>query len=102
MNEKPKVLGKYVYINIPVRSEQKFKVDDNTKKAVEKAFLEKLDRLQIWAVGDAANTKLKEEQWVLVDPEAIRNNLKMVPFNFDGEKVYKGLILDYHIVHIWP
>lgn len=100
--EKPKVLGKYVYIDIPVRPEMKFKVDENTKEELEKEFLRKLDKLQIWAVGDSANTKLKEGQWVLIDPEAIRNNLKMIPFKFDGERVYKALILDYHIVHIWP
>lgn len=102
MSKKPEVLGKYVYIDIPVRPKMHIKVDENTKEALEKEFLKKLDKLQVWAVGDAANPKIKEGDIVLVDPEAIARNLKMVPFNWNGETVEKGLILDFHIVHIWP
>lgn len=99
---KPDVLGKYVYIDIPIREEMKFQVDKNTKEELEKEFLKKLKKLQIWAVGDAANSKLKEGQWVLVDPEALRSSVKMVPFDINGKEIFKALILDYHIVHIWP
>lgn len=102
MNIKPEVLGKYVYIDIPLREEYKFEVDANTKEALEKEFLKTLNKLQIWAVGDNANPKLQEGQWVLVDPEALARNVKMVDFEIDGKEVKKALVLDYHIVHIWP
>ena len=97
MTTKPKVLGKFVYIDIPETPEYKIQVDENTKKALEKEWVSKFNRLQVWAVGESANPSIKEDDWVLIDPEAIRS-IKMVPFG----KTTKGLILDYHIVHIWP
>ena len=99
---KPLVLGKFVYIDMPEKPEMKIQVDENTKEALEKEFLKKLDKLQIWAVGDAANPKLKEGQWVLVNPEALARTMRMVPFTINGKEVRKALVLDYDIVHIWP
>ena len=99
---KPHVLGKYVYISVPIRPELKVTVDENTKKAMEAEFLKTLDKLEVWAVGEAANPAIKEGQFVLVDPEALSRNVKMVTFNIDGEEIKKALVLDYHIVHIWP
>ena len=99
---KPQVLGKYVYIDIPKKPKYKVEVDKNTKEDLERAFLKTLDKLQIWAVGESANPKLEEGQWVLVDPEALARNVKMVNFEIDGKEVKKALVLDYHIVHIWP
>lgn len=101
MSNKPTVLGRYVYITIPLKPEYKVEVDANTKEELEKAFIQTLDKLEIWAVGDAANPKLKEGQKVLVDPEALARNVKMVSFNINGEIIKKGLVLDHHIVHIW-
>lgn len=97
-NKKPKVLGKYVYIDIPEKPETKISVDENTKEALQKEWISKLRKLEVWAVGEAANPSIKEGDFVCVDPNAI-NNIKMVPMD-DGS--VKGLILDYHIVHIWP
>lgn len=94
---KPHVLGKNVYIDIPEKPEYKIEVDANTKEELEREWISKFNKLQVWAVGEAANPSITEGCWVLVDPEAIRN-LKMIPF---GDET-KGLILDYHIVHIWP
>jgi len=97
---KPIVLGKFVYVDLPQKEELKVIVDENTKEALQKALLKDLQRVTIWAVGDAANPKLKEGQQVLVDPSALTGgNSKIVPFE-DGKT--RALILDYHIVHIWP
>lgn len=95
---KPKVLGKFVYIDIPKKKETKIQVDENTKEALQKEWIAKLSKLKVWAVGEAANPSIKEGDMVLVDPSAI-NSIKMVPMD-DGS--VKGLILDYHIIHIWP
>jgi hypothetical protein len=98
MNKKPLVLGKNVYVNIPEKEENKIIVDANTKEALAKELLLKLKKLEIWAIGDAANPKLKVGQMVLIDPAAI-TRAKMVEFD-DG--ITRALVLDYDIVHIWP
>ena len=95
---KPKVLGKFVYIDIPEKPETKIQVDENTKEALQKEWIAKLSKLKVWAVGENANPSIKEGDMVLIDPNAI-NTIKMIPMD-DGST--KGMILDYNIVHIWP
>ncbi len=96
---KPKaVLGKYVYLNIPPRPEFKIKVDQNTKEALEKEWIAKLDKLEVYAVGVGADSNIKEGEFVLVDPQFIQQ-IKMVPMG-DGEDP-KALVTDYMIVHVW-
>jgi len=100
--KKPKVLGKFVYLTIPEKKETKLEVDHNTKEALEKEWMQKLDKVEVWAVGENANPAIKEGDFVLFDPSAI-NTIKMVPFKDEnGNQITKALILDYHIVHIWP
>ena len=98
MEKKPTVLGKFVYVDVPLRDELKIQVDQNTKENLEKEFLSKLKRLKIWAIGDGANPKLRAGQEVLVNPEALARGAKMVEFE-DG--ITRALVLDYDIVHIW-
>jgi len=95
--KKPKLLGKFVYIEIPERPETKIEIDHATKEALQREWVIKLNKLKVWAVGELANPSIKEGDLVLVDPSAI-NNIKMIPMD-DGTT--KGLILDYNIVHIW-
>lgn len=95
---KPKVLGKYVYVEVPIRKESKLTLDENTKESLQKEFLKQLSRVQVWAVGNMASQEIAEGDWVLVDPIALRD-AKMVPFE-DG--VTRALILDYNVIHIWP
>lgn len=96
---KPTVLGKFIYVDLPEKEESKIIVDENTKEALQRELLKTLQRVTIWAVGDAANPLLKEGQEVLVNPSALTGgNAKMVPFP-DGK--VRALILDYDVVHIW-
>lgn len=95
--KKPIVLGKFVYIELPPKEESKLIVDENTKEALSKELLIKMQKLKIWATGDAANPKLKEGQVVLVNPSALQK-AQIVPINGS----IKALILDYDIIHIWP
>jgi hypothetical protein len=94
---KPVVLGKNIYLNIPEEEDRKVIVDQNTKEALEKELLRKLKKLEVWAVGESANPQIAVGDWVLVDPAAI-SQAKMVEFD-DG--VTRALVLDYHIIHIW-
>ena len=103
MSKKPQVLGKFVYIELPDAPDSKIIVDENTKEELHKKMLVHLQRVKIWAVGDAANPKLKVGQEVLVNPSALTGaNAKLVPFPDEGKGVRRALVLDYDIVHIWP
>lgn len=100
MNDIVEVLGKNVYLTLPPKEDSKLIVDENTKEALQKELILKMSRLQIWAVGEGANPKLKVGSWVCVNPEALQR-AKMIPFKIEGKEVVKALILDYDIVHIW-
>jgi len=102
---KPEVLGKYLYIEIPQRN-SKIIVDENTKKELNRKLLEHLQRVKIWAIGNACSQKLqnayKEGKEILINPEAL-SQAKMVPFDEGGEEpIVRALIMDYHVIHIWP
>lgn len=96
--DKPKVLGKNIYLSLPPQEEEsKIIVDENTKAALNKELLKKMKKLQVWARGKSADPEIKEGDWVLVDPTALAR-AKMVEFD-DG--VVRALVLDYDIMHIW-
>jgi hypothetical protein len=104
--KKPIILGKFLYLEIPTKEDSKIIVDENTKEELSKKLLKKLEKLKIWAIGDAANPKLikahNEGKFVLVNPDAIQK-AKLVPFDEGGdEPVMRALVLDYDIIHIWP
>lgn len=95
--KRPRVLGKFIYLDIPLRPETKIQVDSNTKEELEREWIAKLSKLQVWAKGTAVTNDINVGDWVLMDPNAI-NSIKMIPFD-DG--ITRALVLDYHIVHIW-
>jgi len=102
---KPEVLGKYLYVEIPQRN-SKIIVDENTKEELQKQLLKHLQRVKIWAIGDACSDKLKNAyengREVLINPEGL-SQAKMVPFDEGGEEpIIRALIMDYHVIHIWP
>lgn len=98
MMKKPKVLGRYVYLDIPERPEYKIEVDANTKAELDKEWIAKFNKLQVWAKGNLVSEYINEGDWILMDPSGIPT-LKMVPMP-DGTK--KGYVQDHYIVHIWP
>ena len=100
MSKEIQLLGRYIYISLPPKKESKIIPDANTKEALQKELLAKMKRLQIWGVGDSANSKLKVGQWVLVNPASLAQ-AQMVPFDDEGNDV-KALIADYDVIHIWP
>lgn len=95
-----KVLGRYVYINVPETPESKIQVDHNTKKDLDAALLKKMARLEVWKKGDQANKLIKEGAFVLVNPGAL-SQAQMVPFEENGKSINRALIQDFDIIHIW-
>lgn len=93
------VLGKRVYVELPEKEESKIIVDENTKEALQKELLKKLQRVTVWAKGSGADPKIEIGQEVLVDPRALTGpGAQIVPFP-DGKN--RALVMDYDIIHIW-
>ena len=88
--------GNRILLDLPKEGEGKLIVDENTKEALEKEMMQKLDKLTVYAVGDLV-TDIKAGDKVLVEPSAIRG--KAVVFSIGGEK--KILVSPFDIVLIW-
>jgi hypothetical protein len=88
--------GNRILLDLPKEGEGKLIVDENTKEALEKEMMQKLDKLTVYAVGDLV-TDIKVGDKVLVEPAAIRG--KAVVFSIGGEK--KILVSPFDIVLIW-
>ena len=105
--EKPIVLGKFLYIEIPKKEKSKIIVSENSKEELSRKLLKTYSKLKIWAIGSGANPKLieahKQGKFVLVNPDAIQK-AKLVPFfeEEEEEPVMRALVLDYDVIHIWP
>lgn len=102
--DKPKVLGKRLYIEIPQRN-SKIIVDENTKEELNRQLMKHLHKVKIWAIGDMCHTSLQEafefDKEILVDPAAIAR-ASMVPFDEGGEEpIVRALIYDHDVIHIW-
>ena len=94
-----KLLGNRIYLEMPKKEESKVIVDDNTKESLQKALLNKMNRLKVHSVGTAiTDPDLKVGVYVLVDPVALRDKTLVVPIS-ETEDVLLVSIFD--IVHIW-
>jgi hypothetical protein len=84
---------------MPKKEESKVIVDDNTKESLQKALLNKMNRLKVHSVGTAiTDPDLVVGCEVLVDPSALRDKTLVIPLS-DTEDVLLVSIFD--IVHIW-
>lgn len=95
-----KLLGNRVYLELPKKDEEnKIIVDENTKEALKKELLKKINRLKVYAVGTGITEEaLIEGVEVLVDPMALKDRATVVPLGDDKEVL---LISIFDIVHIW-
>ena len=94
-----RLLGNRIYLEIPKKEESKLIVDDNTKESLQKALLNKMNRLKVHSVGTAiTDPDLVVGCEVLVDPSALRDKTLVIPLS-DTEDVLLVSIFD--IVHIW-
>jgi hypothetical protein len=90
-----KLRGNRLLLDLPKKEEGKLIVDENTKEALEKEILKKLQRLTVTAVGDLV-TDINIGDEVLVEASAI-SKAPIIPIN--GEN--KLLVSPFDIVLIW-
>ncbi len=87
--------GNKIYLIMPEKEESKVILAPELNKDLEKEFIAKFDKLEIYAVGDVV-TKFKEGEKVLVDPTSLRRS-PVIEVN----KMKLLLISDHDIVHTW-
>ncbi len=95
-----KLLGNRIYLEMPKKEESKLIVDDNTKEALQKEVLKKLNKLTVHSIGtgSAIDPDIKIGSVVLVDPTAIRDKAVVIPLD-NGEEVM--LVSPFDIIQIW-
>jgi hypothetical protein len=94
-----KLLGNRIYLEMPKKEESKVIVDDNTKESLQKALLNKMNRLKVHSVGTAiTDPDLVVGCEVMVDPSALRDKTLVIPLS-DEEDVLLVSIFD--IIYIW-
>ena len=94
-----KLLGNRIYLEMPKKEESKVIVDDNTKESLQKALLNKMNRLKVHSVGTAiTDPDLVVGCEVLVDPSALRDKTFVIPLSEEEDVL---LVSIFDIVHIW-
>ena len=63
--------GNRLLLDLPKKEEGKLIVDENTKEALEKEMMQKLNKLTVYSVGDLV-TDIKAGDQILVDPSALQ------------------------------
>ena len=87
--------GNRILLNLPKKEEGKLIVDDNTKEALEKEMMSKLNKLTVYAVGDGVSD-IKAGDEILVDPSALSKS-PVIPIN--GEN--KLLVSPFDVILVW-
>jgi hypothetical protein len=90
-----KLRGNRLLLDLPKKEEGKLIVDENTKEALEKEILKKLQRLTVTAVGDLV-TDINIGDEVLVEASAI-SKAPIIPIN--GEN--KLLVSPFDVILVW-
>jgi hypothetical protein len=96
MEKKPKLRGNRIFIELPDEKKTKLTVDHNTKEALEKEMLIKMNKVKVHSVGDLISD-IKPGDVILVEPLALQRALT-IPLN-DKERV--GLISTFDVIMIW-
>ena len=90
-----KLLGNRILLDLPKKDEGKLIVDENTKEALEREMMQKLNKLRVHAVGDlVSNIKIGDE--ILVDPAAL-GKAPVIPIGDDN----KLLVTPFDVILIW-
>jgi hypothetical protein len=90
-----KVLGNRILLDLPKKEEGKLIVDENTKEALEKEMMQKLNKLTVFAIGDNV-TNVNVGDVILVDPASL-TKAPVIPIG--GEN--KLLISPFDVILIW-
>lgn len=87
--------GNRLLLDLPKKEEGKLIVDENTKEALEKEMMQKLNKLTVYSVGDLV-TDIKAGDEILVDPAALG---KCPVVSINGEN--KLLVSPFDVILIW-
>jgi hypothetical protein len=87
--------GNRLLLDLPKKDEGKLIVDENTKEALEKEMMQKLNKLVVYSVGDLV-TDIKAGDEILMDPSAL-GKAPVIPIN--GEN--KLLVSPFDVILIW-
>ena len=87
--------GNRLLLDLPKKEEGKLIVDENTKEALEKEMMQKLNKLTVYSVGDLV-TDIKPGDKILVDPAA----LSKAPVVVIGEE-NKLLVSPFDVILVW-
>ena len=81
--------------DLPKKEEGKLIVDENTKEALEKEMMQKLNKLSVFAVGDLI-TDIKPGDEILVDPVALQKS-PVIPIGEEN----KLLVSPFDVILVW-
>lgn len=87
--------GNRLLLDLPKKEEGKLIVDENTKEALEKEMMQKLNRLTVHSVGDLV-TDIKVGDQILVDPTAL-SKAPVIPIGEEN----KLLVSPFDVILIW-
>ena len=87
--------GNRLLLNLPKKEEGKLIVDENTKEALEKEMMQKLNKLSVYAVGDLV-TDIKPGDEILVDPASLQKS-PVIPIGEDN----KLLVSPFDVILVW-
>jgi hypothetical protein len=87
--------GNRLLLNLPKKEEGKLIVDENTKEALEKEMMQKLNKLSVYAVGDLV-TDIKPGDEILVDPASLQKS-PVIPIGDEN----KLLVSPFDVILVW-
>lgn len=95
MKKFKKLLGPRLFLELPKKEEGKLIVDENTKEALEREMMQKLQRLKVNAIGDGV-TDIAVGDEVLVEASAI-SKAPIIPMEEDNLL----LVSRFDIILVW-
>lgn len=95
MKDFKQLRGNRLLLDLPKKEEGKLIVDENTKEALEKEMMQKLNKLTVYAVGDLI-TDIKVGDEILVDPAALQKS-PVIPIGEEN----KLLVSPFDVILIW-
>ena len=95
MKDFKQLRGNRLLLDLPKKEEGKLIVDDNTKEALEKEMMQKLNKLTVYAVGDLI-TDIKVGDEILVDPAALQKS-PVIPIGEEN----KLLVSPFDVILVW-
>lgn len=95
MTDFKQLRGNRLLLDLPKKEEGKLIVDENTKEALEKEMMQKLNKLTVYAVGDLV-TDIKAGDEILVDPASLQKS-PVIPIGEEN----KLLVSPFDVILVW-